>query len=95
MVDSVCQADRMALTIGEFSRLGGVSTRMLRHYDSFGLLRPERVDEWSGHRSYAAAQLARLNRLTAFRDVGFAVRTWPRRSTPPVNASPQSTPGSA
>ena len=32
------------LSIGEFARLGGVSPRMLRHYDELGLLTPERVD---------------------------------------------------
>ena len=63
----------MALTIGDFARLGGVSTRMLRHYDGIGLLRPERVDEWSGYRYYAASQLTRLNRLIAFRDLGFGL----------------------
>ncbi len=33
------------LTIGEFSRLGRVSPRMLRHYDALGLLCPETVGE--------------------------------------------------
>jgi DNA-binding transcriptional MerR regulator len=46
-------------TIGEFARHGRVSVRMLRHYDSTGLLRPARVDPASGYRFYAAGQLAR------------------------------------
>ena len=33
------------LTIGEFSRLGRVSSRMLRHYDALVLLCPETVGE--------------------------------------------------
>ena len=52
-------------TIGEFDRHGRVSVRMLRHYDSTGLLRPARVDPANGYRFYAVGQLARLNRIIA------------------------------
>ena len=34
------------LTIGEFSRLGRISSRMLRHYDTLGLLCPEAVGDY-------------------------------------------------
>lgn len=61
------------LNIGEFARLGQVSPRMLRHYDELGLLKPERVDEDTGYRSYGVAQLARLHRLLALRDLGFTL----------------------
>jgi DNA-binding transcriptional MerR regulator len=46
---------------------------MLRHYDATGLLRPARVDPASGYRFYAAAQLARLNRIIALKDLGFTL----------------------
>jgi DNA-binding transcriptional MerR regulator len=46
--------------IGDFARLGRVSVRMLRHYDTIGLLRPEYVDPNSGYRYYRADQLGRL-----------------------------------
>ena len=55
-------------TIGDFARHGRVSVRMLRHYDAIGLLRPAQVDPATGYRSYAAAQLARLNRVIALKD---------------------------
>lgn len=61
------------LSIGEFARLAGVSVRMLRHYDHVGLLVPERVDPWSGYRSYGAAQLERANRIVALKDLGFTL----------------------
>jgi DNA-binding transcriptional MerR regulator len=61
------------LTIGEFARLGQVSPRMLRHYDELGLLRPERVDQATGYRFHEVAQLARLHRLLALRDLGFGL----------------------
>src|SRR5450631_1315216 len=61
------------LNIGEFARLGQVSPRMLRHYDDVGLLQPSRVDPATGYRSYAVAQLSRLHRLLALRDLGFSL----------------------
>jgi DNA-binding transcriptional MerR regulator len=57
-------------TIGDFARHGRVSVRMLRHYDATGLLRPDHVDPASGYRYYTAVQLARLNRITALKDLG-------------------------
>ncbi|MFJ2740787.1 MerR family transcriptional regulator [Streptomyces sp. NPDC087440] len=61
-------------TIGDFARLGRVSIRMLRHYDATGLLRPARVDPATGYRFYSAAQLARLNRVIALKDLGFTLQ---------------------
>lgn len=61
-------------TIGDFANLGRVSVRMLRHYDSIGLLWPARVDEHSGYRYYTAAQLTLLNRVIALKDLGFTLQ---------------------
>jgi DNA-binding transcriptional MerR regulator len=61
-------------TIGDFARLGGVSIRMLRHYDAIGLLRPARVDPDSAYRSYEAGQLGRLNRVIALKELGFKLQ---------------------
>ena len=58
------------ISIGDFARLGRVSVRMLRHYDTLGLLRPEYVDPNSGYRFYRPAQLRRLNRIVALKDLG-------------------------
>lgn len=60
-------------SIGDFARYGRVSVRMLRHYDAIGLLRPARVDPATGYRYYRAAQLSRLNRIIALRDLGFGL----------------------
>jgi DNA-binding transcriptional MerR regulator/effector-binding domain-containing protein len=60
-------------TIGDFARHGRVTVRMLRHYDGIGLLRPARVDPHSGYRGYEAAQLSRLNRIVALKDLGFTL----------------------
>jgi len=45
------------LSIGRFSRLCGLSVGALRHYASFGLLPPARVDPDTGYRTYARSQL--------------------------------------
>lgn len=60
-------------TIGDFARHGRVSIRMLRHYDAIGLLTPARVDPHSGYRGYEAAQLSRLNRIVALKELGFTL----------------------
>jgi DNA-binding transcriptional MerR regulator len=62
------------LTIEDFARHGRVSIRMLRHYDAIGLLRPAHVDRSSGYRFYKAAQLFRLNRVVALKDLGFTLQ---------------------
>ncbi|WP_425146217.1 MerR family transcriptional regulator [Deinococcus sp.] len=54
--------------IGELARIAEVSPRTLRHYDDLGLLSPSRLE--SGYRSYGAADLKRLRRILALRDVG-------------------------
>jgi DNA-binding transcriptional MerR regulator len=46
---------------------------MLRHYDEVGLLKPKEVDPHTGYRSYEVAQLGRLHRLLALRDLGFSL----------------------
>ncbi|MFD8568479.1 MerR family transcriptional regulator [Streptomyces sp. NPDC057694] len=61
-------------TIGDFARHGRVSVRMLRHYDALGLLRPARVDPATGYRHYTAAQLSRLNRIIALKDLGLTLQ---------------------
>lgn len=61
-------------SIGDFARHGRVSVRMLRHYDALGLLRPAHVDRRSGYRSYEAAQLSRLNRIVALKELGFTLQ---------------------
>ncbi len=59
--------------IGDFSKFTHVSVKMLRHYDEMGLLRPERVDSFTGYRYYSAGQLPRLHRILALRGLGFSL----------------------
>jgi len=59
--------------IGDFSRLSLVSVKALRYYDELGLLKPARVDEFTGYRYYSASQLTRLNRMLAMKDMGLSL----------------------
>lgn len=59
--------------IGEFSRIGSVTIDTLRHYDALRLLKPAKVDPFTGYRYYSAKQLQRLNRIIALKEVGFSL----------------------
>lgn len=59
--------------IGEFSQIARVSGRLLRYYDSIGLLRPVRIDPQTGYRYYSAAQLPQLNRILALKELGLSL----------------------
>lgn len=61
------------LSIGAFAQIGQVTHRMLRHWDTAGLLEPAHVDEFSGYRSYDPSQLDRLHRIVALRQLGFGL----------------------
>jgi DNA-binding transcriptional MerR regulator len=59
--------------IGEFSQIARVSGRLLRYYDSIGLLRPQHTDPATGYRYYRAGQLGRLNQILALKDLGLSL----------------------
>lgn len=61
------------LKIGDFSKVSRVSIRMLRHYDDIGLLKPAEIDEFNGYRYYREEQLFIIGRITALKDMGFAL----------------------
>src|SRR5436305_1455668 len=59
--------------IGEFSKISQVSIRSLRHYDEIGLFKPAHIDPFTGYRYYTAAQLPRLNRIIALKELGLSL----------------------
>src|SRR5260370_31203116 len=68
------QQRAVMLKIGDFSRLSLVSVKASRYYDELGLLRPARVDEFTGYRYYSASQLTRLNRILVLKDLGLSLQ---------------------
>lgn len=61
------------MTIGEMSRISGVSVRTLHHYDRIGLLKPASITE-SGYRIYDESALQRLHTILLFRELEFPLR---------------------
>ncbi len=59
--------------IGDFSQLGQVSVRTLRHYDELGLLKPGQIDQFTSYRYYTIEQLPRLHRILALKDLGLSL----------------------
>lgn len=60
-------------TIGEFSRLACISARMLRHYDSIGLLHPIMFGESNGYRYYNISQLKEIRKIDKLKQYGFSL----------------------
>ena len=48
------------LTIGEFSKICQVSVKTLHHYDRISLLKPVKVDAWTGYRYYSQEQMGKM-----------------------------------
>src|SRR5262245_51092830 len=61
------------IKIGEFSKLVQVPVPTLRYYDQVGLLKPVKVDPFTGYRYYSVNQLPRLNRILALKGLGFSL----------------------
>jgi DNA-binding transcriptional MerR regulator len=59
--------------IGEVARRSGVSTRMLRHYDSLGLVRPTGRTV-GGYREYSAEDIRRIFHVESLRSLGLSLR---------------------
>jgi DNA-binding transcriptional MerR regulator len=59
--------------IGDFARIGQVTTKTLRYYDEIGLLEPNNIDPFTGYRYYTMSQLTRLNRILALKDLGLSL----------------------
>ncbi len=59
--------------IGDFSRLSFVTVKTLHYYDEIGLLKPVKVDRFTGYRYYSADQLPRLNYIVALKNLGLSL----------------------
>lgn len=61
------------MLIGELSRLTGISTRMLRHYDTIGLVSPKSRSA-GGYRDYTPEDVSRLFRVESLRTLGLPLQ---------------------
>ncbi|MFK0227069.1 MerR family transcriptional regulator [Streptomyces sp. NPDC090303] len=61
------------MLIGEVARHSGVSARMLRHYESLGLVRPT-VRTGAGYREYSEEDIRRVFHIESLRSLGLSLR---------------------
>lgn len=60
------------MKVGELAKRTGLTVRTLHHYDEIGLLTPTQRTA-AGYRVYGDADVARLNRIVALRQLGIAL----------------------
>lgn len=60
------------MRIGEVARRSGVSARMLRHYESLGLLEPSQRNS-NGYREYSPADIGRIFHIEGLRKLGMTL----------------------
>ncbi|MFF4988734.1 HEAT repeat domain-containing protein [Streptosporangium saharense] len=61
------------MLIGDVARRSGVSARMLRHYESLGLVRPTGRTE-AGYRAYSSEDIRRIFHVESLRSLGLSLR---------------------
>ncbi|WP_301108559.1 MerR family transcriptional regulator [Sporosarcina sp.] len=61
------------MKVKEVAEMTGVSIRTLHHYDDIGLLIPDEVTE-AGYRLYSNENLADLQQILFFRELGFSLK---------------------
>ncbi|MFE9771395.1 MerR family transcriptional regulator [Streptomyces sp. NPDC005931] len=61
------------MLIGDVARRSGVSTRMLRHYDALGLVRPTGRTV-GGYREYSAEDVRRIFHVESLRSLGLSLK---------------------
>lgn len=61
------------MLIGEVAQRSGVSARMLRHYESLGLVRPS-GRTGSGYREYSGEDIRRIFHVESLRSLGLSLR---------------------
>jgi DNA-binding transcriptional MerR regulator len=57
------------LTVGQFARLSGLTSKALRHYHEVSVLVPARIDPHNGYRRYTRGQLETARRVRVLREL--------------------------
>ena len=61
------------ITIQGFAKLCGCNTQTLRYYDRIGLLKPAKVDEWTGYRYYEEDQALLFVKIKNLQQADFSI----------------------
>lgn len=54
-------------SISQTAKIVDMTTETLRHYDRIDLVKPYKIDEWTGYRYYSQQEIVRLNTIKALR----------------------------
>lgn len=65
-------------TIGEVSKICGISLSALRYYDRVGVIKPEMVDESTGYRYYGKEALMHIPVLRLYQNAGIKLKDIPK-----------------
>ena len=60
-------------TIGEMSKLHNISIETLRHYDRFGILKPEYINEKTGYRYYSTKSFIKIYLIKQCKAIGLSL----------------------
>lgn len=64
----------MNLSIGQMAKMNSISVQTLHLYDRMGLLKPSKVDEQTGYRSYSITQCAKLDLIRDMKTLGMSLK---------------------
>lgn len=73
--------------IGQFSKISGVSKRMLRHYEEKGLIQPYEIDDFTGYRYYSESQLQLIDNILLLQSFGFSLSEIKSLMTKPLSSA--------
>lgn len=54
-------------SISQTAKIVDMTTETLRHYDRIDLVKPSKINEWTGYRYYSQQEIVRLNTIRALR----------------------------
>lgn len=60
-------------SIGEISKISGLSHKTLRHYDEHNVLKPDYVNPNNGYRYYSEYQILKLQNIVSLKNTGFSL----------------------
>lgn len=64
--------DTTEYTVQKLAEIAGISTRTLRYYDEFGILKPARINS-SGYRIYGRTEVDLLQQILFYRELGLSL----------------------
>lgn len=60
-------------SVSETAKIVGMTAEALRHYDRIDLVKPGKVDEWTGYRYYSQQEIVRLDTVKTLRSMDMSL----------------------